>query len=168
MKGENFSNIFYSIIGKQFSLLFSDNGQDEQQGFSLSTMIPQSWSKMKYRIEHFYTITGLVLSFLPEIWGDVAERLDGETDSKHLKSIWKSFLIYCGRNLTYQKKRLDPIDFALAGSKLMISKNVTFPFGIILTQCHTLMSLDLWPTVRNRARRDILVQFKATKRQKGN
>ena len=41
-------------------------------------MIQQSWSKRKHRLEHDYAITGWVLSLLPEIREDVAERMDGD------------------------------------------------------------------------------------------
>ena len=50
-----------------FYLFDSDNENDNYQEFNLSTMIQQSWSKRKHRLEHDHAITGWALSLLPEI-----------------------------------------------------------------------------------------------------
>lgn len=42
-------------------------------------MIQQSWSKRKHGLEHDYALIGWVLSLLPEIHEDIAERLGSET-----------------------------------------------------------------------------------------
>ncbi len=116
-----------------FYLFDSDNKNDEYEDFSLSAMIQQSWSKRKHLLEHDFAITGWVLSLLPEIREDVAERMDGnarmaikqvitklhappnpnpKTSEEPLEIILVSF----GRNLMISRIRLDPMDIVLEDS----------------------------------------------------
>ncbi len=112
-----------------FYLFDSDNENDEYQELSLSTMIQQSWSKRKHRLEHDYAVTGWVQKLLPEIREDVAERMDGNArmaieriitklhvppnpNPKTLEIIldifWKQF--------DDSRTRMDPMDIVLGDS----------------------------------------------------
>ncbi len=121
------------ILLMSFYLFDSDNENDEYQDLSLSTMIQQSWSKRKHQLEHDYAITGWAISLLPEIREDVVKEwmmmqewlLSGLSPNfmyhqiqtpKHLKSLWKSFLISFGRNSMISRTRLDPMDIIMEGS----------------------------------------------------
>ncbi len=69
---------FSFIADDSFYLFDSDNEYDEHQDIRLSAMIQQSCLKTKHNLEYDYdSITGWVLSLLPEIREDVAERIDG-------------------------------------------------------------------------------------------
>ncbi len=62
MKGKSIS-----LSGAFFYLFNSDNENDEYQDLRLSAMIQQSWSRRKHQLEHYYAITGWVLSLLTKI-----------------------------------------------------------------------------------------------------
>ncbi len=66
-------------------------------------MIQQSLSKRKYQLEHDHAITGWVLSLLPEIREDVAERLDGNTIMANERIVTKHHIPLNPNPKTYEE-----------------------------------------------------------------